>query len=208
MVENQLWGFFLSCQVPSDLVNLHDFLIGPFSSAVALGHSLEETYQAWTKSLLRYRLPFRWGVAVPLGQEGSSLTRTNWPRLSVFCWRKQTYMVLGAGASECPGLDGSCWRNEMGCQGGKMSVWRVHYAWGQWIVRNEECGVLGLGLRSCNPPQAVLGVLWSYYCWVFASLPLKCYSHISVRPSVLRIPRISDLMGINLVSISTFQGVG
>lgn len=127
MVENQqLWGFFLSFQVPSDLVNLHDFLIGPFSSAATLGHSLEGTYQAWTISLLRYRLPFTWGVAVPIGQdgEGSSLTKTNWSRLSVFCCRKQTYMVLGAGASECPGLDGSCWRNEMGCQGGKMSVRR------------------------------------------------------------------------------------
>lgn len=59
------------------------------------------------------------------------------------------------------------------------------------LVRNEECRVLGLGLRSCKPPQAVLGVLWSYYCWVFASLPRKCYSHISVRPSELRAPRVS-----------------
>lgn len=42
----------------------------------------------------------------------------------------------------------------------------------------------------------------------FASLPLKCYSHISVRPSVLTAPRISGLMGIDLVSSSTFQGVG
>lgn len=131
MVENQqLWGFFFF-QVPSDLVNLHDFLIGPFSSAATLGHSLEGTYQAWTISLLRYRLPFKWGVAVPIGQdgEGSSLTRTNWSRLSVFCCRKQTYMVLGAGASECPELDGSCWRNEMGCQGGKMSVWHLWPLW-------------------------------------------------------------------------------
>lgn len=42
MVESQqLWGIFLSCQVPSDLVNLHELLKGPFSSAVTLGHSLE-----------------------------------------------------------------------------------------------------------------------------------------------------------------------
>lgn len=42
MVESQqLWGFFLSCQVPSDLLNLHDLLKDPFSNAVPLGHSLE-----------------------------------------------------------------------------------------------------------------------------------------------------------------------
>lgn len=103
MVENQqLWGFFLSCQVPSDLVNLHDFLIVPFSSAVALGHSLEGTYQAWTKSLLRYRLPFRWGVAVPIGQEGSSLTRIG-PGCQcsaggsrpIWCWGQGPQSALG-----------------------------------------------------------------------------------------------------------------
>lgn len=42
MVESQqLWGFFLSRQVPSDLVNLHNLFRGSFSSAVTLGHSLE-----------------------------------------------------------------------------------------------------------------------------------------------------------------------
>lgn len=72
MVENQqLWGFFLSCQVPSDLVNLHDFLIGPFSSAATLGHSLEGTYQAWTK-------PAKVQAAIHMGS--SSSHRSGWGR--------------------------------------------------------------------------------------------------------------------------------
>lgn len=116
----------------------------------------------------------------------------------IWCWGQGPQSALGLMAA----AGGMKWAIKVGrCLCGKGTMLGV-----SGLVRNEECGVLGLGLRSCKPSQAMLGALWSYYCWGFASLPLKCYSHISVRPSVLRVPRISGPMGIDLVSSSTFQG--